>query len=89
MTKTLSNSIRKTLSRKETREIANIMAEILGVPKREILESIKLFSNIDMNTKGCLDRLCKIEKKDHLTALMLLEYLLTFGSKRANEIIIS
>ena len=81
-----SLSIKKILTKKETNEIVEIMSKILCVSKQEILESIKLFSNINSDMQSCLYKLHKIHKEDYVTALMLLEYLLVFGSKNATDL---
>lgn len=87
MTDISKNPIHKPLTKSDKHEIAEIMTSILNISKKEILESIKLFSGINPDMQSCLYKLHKIQKKDYTTALMLLEYLLVFGSKSSIELI--
>lgn len=82
MTKT-TNDITNKLEEIET---VRIMTKILNTPQKEILKSIQLFSNIDPHIRSCLSRLYDMEKKDYITAIMLLDYVLSEGQS-AIEII--
>lgn len=75
-----------TPSRAEKNELVKIMAKILNAPPKEVLKSIKLFSNIDPDMKDCFKRLHEMNKKDYVTAALVLGYVLYKG-RFATEII--
>lgn len=77
---TSSTSPSKQLTKKEQEDMSEIMAKLLNIPKKEILKSIWQFSNIDPKMKGCFCKLYKMDKKDYVSALMLLDYLLVEGN---------
>lgn len=62
-----------------SKEISQIMSKILNISQDKVNQSIDLFDNIDPDIKNCLYTLNKIDKKDYITAFMLLNYLLIKG----------
>lgn len=81
MTKSSKNpgSAKAQLSKSEKNELADIMAKILRIPRGEVVKSIWLFTNLDPTMKNCLHALHKMNEKDYVSALMLLDYLLIQG----------
>ena len=68
------------------RELVAVMSKILNVSKKDIINSISLFSNISPNIYSCLYLLQQIKEKDQVSALMLLEYLLASEEKALDVI---
>jgi len=76
MTDKTNNSANQSPLREEDYKIYDIMAKLLNVPKKEILKSIDLFSNINPDLEKCFSRLYEIKDKDYKTFLMILNYYL-------------
>ena len=67
-------------------EMVDVMSKLLNIPKKEILKSKSLFSQIKPGIKSCFYSLYRMKENNYTSAGMLLEYLL-ISKKPVSDII--